>query len=268
MNTWIKFTRDEVLSRVRYSEDSCSGLVWAEDHGGIRNKMYKKDSPAGTMAKSGYSVGLFGKNVMCNRLVYWLFNPEEDLDGFIIHNKDWNKNNNRISNLEKLTVQDFRRLVINKNRESENLPPSQFLDKYERARVYRDQNKEKIKEHLKIWHENNKVQLIQDGMKRNKERRMWQSAKERANKYNLPFTIEVGDIIIPTHCPILGIPLYSGPGRVHANSPSIDRITPSLGYTKDNIWVISHKANLMKTNATKEELIVFAAWILGNLADV
>lgn len=38
------------------------------------------------------------------------------------------------------------------------------------------------------------------------------------------------------------------------DSPSIDRIIPELGYTKGNIRVISNRANLLKSNATIEEL--------------
>jgi hypothetical protein len=40
----------------------------------------------------------------------------------------------------------------------------------------------------------------------------------------------------------------------------VDRIDPNRGYIADNIWVISWKANRMKSNATLEELK-----LLGNL---
>lgn len=44
--------------------------------------------------------------------------------------------------------------------------------------------------------------------------------------------------------------------------PSIDRIDSTKGYTKDNIQVISSKANTMKSNASVEELRMFAYWVL------
>jgi len=86
-------------------------------------------------------------------------------------------------------------------------------------------------------------------------------ARKRAKKKNVPFDIDAGCIrsIAPSHCPILGMPLewstYRGLGqRPLPNSPSLDRIDPSKGYIKGNVWIISYKANTIKSNATHEEL--------------
>jgi len=79
-------------------------------------------------------------------------------------------------------------------------------------------------------------------------------AKSRAKKYGIQFNITKEDITIPRECPILRIPLYVSDGKCSANSPTIDRIIPSLGYVKGNVQVISHRANTIKSNSTLEEL--------------
>ena len=79
-------------------------------------------------------------------------------------------------------------------------------------------------------------------------------AKQRAKKKNIVFDLKPKDIIIPDKCPLLGISLYRGSREKNGNSPSIDRIDAKKGYTKSNVWIISKKANRIKTNATIEEI--------------
>lgn len=99
------------------------------------------------------------------------------------------------------------------------------------------------------------------------EWKMHQRAKQRAKNAGREFDLKFSDITIPTHCPILGIPLqvHSGSSGGKANSPSLDRIDSQKGYTRDNIQVISHRANVMKADASVAELKVFAEWVLKNL---
>ena len=97
------------------------------------------------------------------------------------------------------------------------------------------------------------------------ERVLYRAAKSRAKKRQLEFTLKYEDIVIPEICPVLGIPIviYAGRGKQGGkmDSPSIDRIDNTKGYTKKNIMVMSHKANSMKFTATPEELIKFSEWI-------
>jgi predicted nucleic acid-binding Zn-ribbon protein len=99
------------------------------------------------------------------------------------------------------------------------------------------------------------------------ESKMFQRAKGRAKQKGLDFNLTVKDIIIPKHCPILGTELVckSGASGGQKNSPALDRKDSKKGYTKDNIQVISHLANMMKSHATEEELISFANWIIKNI---
>jgi hypothetical protein len=83
---------------------------------------------------------------------------------------------------------------------------------------------------------------------------MYRRAKRRAAERGVKFSIEVSDIHIPKLCPVFGTPLYKGTASDKDNSPSLDRIDPSLGYEPGNVWVISYRANRIKNNATLTEL--------------
>lgn len=93
---------------------------------------------------------------------------------------------------------------------------------------------------------------------------MLRSAKHRAKKQGIPFDLEKSDLVIPELCPVLGIPLVcnAGKGGAGQNSPSLDKIIPELGYIKGNIQIISNLANTMKHDATPEQLVLFAEWVL------
>lgn len=96
------------------------------------------------------------------------------------------------------------------------------------------------------------------------ELRMLRRAKQRAKERGLNFDITAEDITIPTHCPVLGIELKVHKGRSGGNpeSPALDRIDNAKGYVKGNVMVVSHRANMMKVDASPEELIKFAEWVL------
>lgn len=89
------------------------------------------------------------------------------------------------------------------------------------------------------------------------------TAKYNAQSRGMEFSLNRGDVVWPTHCPLLGIELvYSSFNTSNDNSPSLDRIDSSKGYIPGNVWVISNKANRMKNDGSKEELVKFAKSIL------
>jgi len=91
---------------------------------------------------------------------------------------------------------------------------------------------------------------------------MWAGARVRASEKNIPFNLDLEDIIITKYCPILGIEMIQNEGRSEFNSMTLDKIIPELGYVKGNVRVISRMANTMKSDASPEELKTFAKNIL------
>ncbi len=85
-------------------------------------------------------------------------------------------------------------------------------------------------------------------------KRLLKKAKERAKMYGRECTLILEDIVIPEFCPLLGVPLVVGTRQVKNNSPTIDRKNSAGGYVRDNVWVISWRANRIKSDATRTEL--------------
>ena len=92
--------------------------------------------------------------------------------------------------------------------------------------------------------------------------RGWATAKQTslrnsALKRGIYFDLTVQDIMDigrPKVCKYLETELDYASTSVAPNSPSVNRVDPSLGYVKGNIEIISNKANSMLLDATKEEL--------------
>lgn len=107
----------------------------------------------------------------------------------------------------------------------------------------------------KRWRANNRDRIKGDYAK-SPQSFMLSRARQRAKQRGLEFNIGVDDVNVnvPEFCPVLGIRLQVGASVVTNSSPSLDRIDPARGYVKDNVWVISHRANTIKNDATVEEL--------------
>lgn len=94
-------------------------------------------------------------------------------------------------------------------------------------------------------------------------------AKHRALRTGLEFSITESDIVIPNVCPVFGVPLAFGAvrGEPMNYSPSIDRIDSSKGYIKGNVWVISTRANRLKSDATLNELELLVGALRSKLLE-
>lgn len=66
----------------------------------------------------------------------------------------------------------------------------------------------------------------------------WNRAGERARKFGVPFSIAISDITpVPENCQACGKEFSRRRSDKLAN-PSIDRVIPSLGYIRENVWWI------------------------------
>ena len=139
---------------------------------------------------------------------------------------------------------------------------------------YRKYRKEK-QEHYRQYMENRRktdnehVKQIKNKSWQNLDprKKMLQQAKNRCNRKNLEFNLELKDIILPPVCPLLEIPFVVGTRDNYEHTYSLDRINSSKGYIKGNVWVITKLANSMKNSASKEELVVFAKNIFKYFKD-
>ncbi len=93
---------------------------------------------------------------------------------------------------------------------------------------------------------------------------MLTSARKRAKDKGLAFNLTSADILIPDICPVLNIPLMRNKNVVGSNSPSLDRVDNSKGYTPGNVQIISNRANTLKNSASLEESIAITYYITQN----
>ena len=114
------------------------------------------------------------------------------------------------------------------------------------------------------YHVVNEVREFRQGLLRPPWGRLHGHAQERARRKGVPFEITPEDIrsVWRDTCPVFGVSLTINKGCVGPTSYTLDRIEPAKGYVPGNIQILSHKANSMKRDATREELLQFARWVL------
>lgn len=118
---------------------------------------------------------------------------------------------------------------------------------------YQKANREKVQARKKTYEKNYP------------EMRLLVSARSRAKKSGVPFSITKADVVIPARCPLLGIKLMVRTDGKYGGapySPSLDQIVPKKGYVPGNVWVISWRANRLKGETMPEDLVKFALAIL------
>lgn len=134
------------------------------------------------------------------------------------------------------------------------LSPEQKARKRAKEKANRLANPEKYKEIQKRHRE-----------KRDPRRVILENAKALAKRLNLPFNITLEDIVVPEICPLAQIPLVFNKKKTRDNSPSLDKIVPSLGYVRGNTRVISRKGNRWKQEMTRDDVLRLLDYIDGKI---
>jgi hypothetical protein len=124
------------------------------------------------------------------------------------------------------------------------------------AKLWTERNADKIKQSYKEYRsrpENKKRHADQERNRRlrNPQKSLFLRVRRRCKDENIPFHLTLEDIVIPTHCPVFGTPISLSDRDFW---PTVDRINPKGHYTKDNIVIMSMRANRLKSDATLEEL--------------
>lgn len=97
--------------------------------------------------------------------------------------------------------------------------------------------------------------------------RQFCTRKADAIRKGIPFTIEFEDLYQPEYCPVFGKKLnynWSGINRRDPNKATIDKLNPRLGYIPGNTFVISWRANKLKSNMTLDELKLIMKYMEKN----
>lgn len=102
-------------------------------------------------------------------------------------------------------------------------------------------------------------EMFRQASRRSKERYpltyLLAGARRRAKENGWEFSITKEDLETPDVCPVLGIPLsWSDLDVPKDYRPSLDRVDNTKGYVPGNVVVISWRANVLKRDATAEEL--------------
>jgi hypothetical protein len=97
--------------------------------------------------------------------------------------------------------------------------------------------------------------------------RQLQLRKTAAIRSGIPFSVTIDDIEQPELCPVLGIKLDYGCSDINKRNPAkatIDKVIPALGYIKGNVYIISHRANRLKSDVTLTELEQLLEYVRRN----
>lgn len=123
-------------------------------------------------------------------------------------------------------------------------------------------SEEKYKEYHRAYYLANKQKILAN-KKKDKISGILRHSKKRAEERGIEHSITREHLqeILTEVCPVFGSK-FSSEGRITDESMTLDRIDNSVGYVPGNVMFLSYKANRMKSNASKDDLIAFARYVL------
>lgn len=123
----------------------------------------------------------------------------------------------------------------------------------------RNDNKEQIREYSKAYQTKRREDFDY------RLQMLLNASKQRAALKNREHTLTIQDIKelypLDNKCPVFGFELQFNNAGFRETSPSIDRIDSTKGYTRDNVQIVSWKANRLKSYATLEDLETLVAFL-------
>lgn len=138
------------------------------------------------------------------------------------------------------------------------------------CRSYRMRHRKECREYRKKWATNHKEKVLEYSRRtrqKNFASVLIRGAKHRAQIKKVPFdldehTEEIRRRLDSWTCELTGIPLDKTKRR-DFNSPSLDRIIPSVGYLYSNIRIVSYAVNCALGTWGEEKLRIIAEALLG-----
>jgi hypothetical protein len=99
--------------------------------------------------------------------------------------------------------------------------------------------------------------------------RLLTTARKSAKKRRLEFNLQEADLLpLPVYCPILGLRLvyetrlgWDPRDAARYSLASLDRKDNSRGYVKGNVFIVSWRANQLKSDGTADEHEAIASWM-------
>jgi hypothetical protein len=157
-----------------------------------------------------------------------------------------------------------KRAAVNKARYERKKPEIQ-----EKQKLYRAEHRDKLNAYAKEYTKQNREMLRAKAKARHEatktthaKQNLVSSAVWRGKQNGLHSDLVASDLVWPDLCPVFGVKLtYNGQRGNRDTRASLDRRDPAIGYTKENVRVISMRANRIKSDATIEELQKIIAYV-------